>query len=71
MNLGEPLSDRTSNPGHYDRWTCCACYNELYDIGEGEHTCPHCGASIQCTLDYDPVCRTELVNSEQPHDQEN
>lgn len=66
----EPLSDRTSNPGHHDRWTCCACYSELGDIGEGDHTCSNCGGRIRCSLDYEPVCRTELLEEDQDNDQE-
>lgn len=56
------LSDRCENTGHYwpQRWTCCACYAELGDIGEGEHVCPKCDAAIECTRDYVPSFVTTL-----------
>lgn len=56
------LSDRCENTGHYStpRWTCCACYEELGNIGKGEHKCPSCGAVIACGIDYVPSYTTVL-----------
>ncbi|MGX1496851.1 putative amidophosphoribosyltransferase [Labrenzia sp. MBR-25] len=67
----DPLSSRCSNPGFYDRWTCPACYHELGNVGEGDHGCPACGARVHCTLDYEPVCRSDFIPEDQTDDQEN
>lgn len=61
----EPLSERTDNTGHYNppRWTCCSCYTELGDIGEGEHTCDNCGAIIKCERETVPSFVCTLVSA--------
>ena len=61
--MSAPLSDRCENTGHYvpPRWTCCACYGELGNIGEGSHQCPNCGATIDCKRESVPSFVTELV----------
>jgi hypothetical protein len=61
--MSKPFSDRCSNTGHYTtpRWTCCACYAELGNIGKGEHKCA-CGATIDCGIDYEPSYITTLVD---------
>lgn len=63
--LPTPLSEKTANTGHYypARWTCCACYHELGDVGEGEHTCPNCGHRVVCSTDHVPSYITELAES--------
>lgn len=59
----KPLSDRCSNPGRYDYWTCPGCYGDLGDIGTGLHTCPHCERQIECEIDHEPVCITRLTDA--------
>ncbi|WP_226783154.1 hypothetical protein [Oceaniglobus trochenteri] len=59
--LQEPLSDHTSNPNRDDYWTCCACYTDLYNIGEGTHTCPACGHVLECSIEMEPACHARLV----------
>lgn len=60
--MGAPLSDRCENTGHYTtpRWTCCACYEELGNIGEGSHRCPKCGAELECSRESVPSFVTSL-----------
>lgn len=64
--VADACSDSVTNTGHFSspRWTCCACYAELGDIGEGDHDCPSCGAPITCSLNYTPSYATDLRN---PH----
>ncbi len=62
--MTDPISDHTMNPGRYDYWTCCACYEDLGDIGEGEHICPHCDHKIECTQEDQPVCHTRLAEAQ-------
>lgn len=44
--------EHCSNAGWEDRFTTPCCYADF----EGERdTCPECGASIQCEVEYQPV----------------
>ena len=63
--MGKPFSNQCSNTGHYatPRWTCCACYAELGNVGKGEHKCGECGATIDCGIDYEPSYITTLVEA--------
>lgn len=61
---GKPYSSCTSNNGFYDRWTCPGCYADLLSKVEGKETCGTCGRSIRLSLDYEPVCRAELLDEE-------
>lgn len=59
-----PYSDKTSNAGFDDYWTCPGCYSDLHGIGEGIHTCPNCKRVIECTVETQPVCHCELSEEE-------
>lgn len=60
------LSNRCENTGHYipPRWTCCACYVELGNIGAGTHKCQNCGALIECSREDVPRFITTLVEAD-------
>ncbi len=65
--MREPLDKKLDNPGHYDFYTCPACYNDLGAVGEGTHKCTDCSATVKCYRGSQPVCHSELV---QPDDQQ-
>ena len=64
--LREPISNECCNTGHYcpARWTCCACYHELGDIGVGPHTCPECSHELECDIDMVPSFVTRLADKD-------
>lgn len=63
LKIGEPFQDVASNHGRDDYWTCPGCYYDLGDVGEGNHTCPECGRTLSCSVEYEPVCRAEIVEA--------
>jgi predicted amidophosphoribosyltransferase len=56
-----PFSDRCSNQGFDDRWTCPGCYSDLEGAVRGEMTCPHCEARLDLSVDYEPVSVARLI----------
>jgi hypothetical protein len=57
----EPASNEVKNPGHYDRWTCPACYEDLPVKTPGTYVCASCSYTIECSLDREPVCVSRLI----------
>lgn len=57
------FSDRTSNPGFTDRWTCPSCYTDLVGATVGRATCPACTATLDLSVDYEPVSIARVVNT--------
>ena len=56
---------RISNPHRDDYWTCPGCYHDLGDVGRGRHSCPSCQRIINCTVEYEPACYSELVDMDE------
>lgn len=53
--------EQCSNPGWTDRFTTPCCYADF----EGEQsTCPECGTSIECEVEYQPVAVCRVVGGE-------
>ena len=61
----EPFAQECSNPGFDDRWTCPGCYDDLEIKEPGNIICKKCGSSVDCKLEYQPVCKSELAESEE------
>lgn len=61
--MTEPLSTSCSNPGFDDRWTCPACYADHHGRLEGRVVACECGHSFKATLDTQPVCCSDLIDS--------
>lgn len=61
-----PFSDRCSNPGFHDRWTCPGFYADLDAANPGTVTCSSCGRKVLLSVDYEPVSIAELI--EDHHD---
>lgn len=58
------LSTKASNPGHDDRWTCPACYQDMPVKFPTSCTCK-CGARVQLIREMQPVCTAILIGSEE------
>lgn len=65
MPYDTPHAYHTSNPGVTDYWTCPGCYTNLSVKRPGTVTCPTCLRKVACTLEYQPVCHSELVEEEE------
>lgn len=66
MGKPRPLDDSCSNSGFSDRWTSPCCYAEIRETKPGVHLCPECGRRVSCSLAYEPVCRSFLMDEEDP-----
>ena len=61
MSNDTPYAQTTRNPGHYDRWTCPGCYNEIRLDQPATVTCEQCGRKVECIIEDQPVCEANLV----------
>lgn len=62
--MDEALSQTTSNPGHYDRWTCPGCYEDMPNKTTGVFPCPRCERKVTCSLEDQPVCIASLLTED-------
>lgn len=62
------MTETCHNPGYDNYWTCPMCYRTL-DAKKGKTvTCDGCGNQVLCTLEYQPVCKSEVVTQDQDNE---
>lgn len=59
---GEPFDTICSNPGQDERFTTPCCYE---DITDDVDTCPKCGRTVVCEVEYQPVAVCRLAEDEE------
>jgi ribosomal protein L37AE/L43A len=62
--MKEPCSTETSNVGHYERWTCPACYEDLPNKSSGIFVCEKCEYKVECSRYSQPVCVARLITED-------
>lgn len=62
-----PISgDHTlTNDGFDDRWTCPNCYADHNGLSDDAVVDCKCGARLQLTVEYQPVCRATCVDPDE------
>lgn len=64
----DPISggyELTNSAGIDDRWTCPACYADHEGRLEGKTIECSCGATLELTIDYEPVCRATCIDPDE------
>lgn len=64
----DPISgghELTNSAGIHDRWTCPNCYADHCGSLDGQTVDCSCGASLELTLDYEPVCRSRCIDTDE------
>lgn len=68
--MSSPFAQRCSNAGFDDRWTCPGCYTDFPVMRAGTAICGTCGRTVECRLEYEPVCVAVLVDASRSAEEE-
>lgn len=58
-------TQRLSNPGRDDCFTCPACLCDHHDLAHRIRKCDNCGAALRCSVEQQDVSVCELGEAEQ------
>lgn len=67
----DPISgghELTNSAGIDDRWTCPNCYEDHEGNLGGKTIDCSCGARLELTVDYEPVCRATCIDPDEDLD---
>lgn len=69
MSDDKAYSQRCSNPGREDVFTCPGCYEDHHGAASSITSCTKCGRALRCYVEDQPVATCELAEPGQDEDE--